>query len=192
MPSKLGTLLKRQRNNTQQLTQAVAETRARIADLTQEAKTVRAAPVPLETAIARMNAAVDAAQADDATLGGMGRFLTPDGNGALDNETTQAAYARRPLAFVAAVAPAAVREELHSKLVASYERMVATPYSDADRKRRLQEIEHEVAQLQRDEEIAIRTAEASDMSIERRADASPSVVLSPDRELGMPATSDAA
>ena len=184
MPSKLARFLKRHSDASAQVAQEVDTTRKRLSELTEEANAVRAAPVPLEAAQARVDRAVASAQAE--TLpGGLGAFTRPEGNAVLDNEDTKLAFARSPLSFIAAVAPDAVRLELHAKLAATYARMNATPFSDADRKRRLVEVEREVAQLERDEEAAIRAAESAGMAIERRADAAPSVVLLPDRELGV-------
>ena len=124
---------------------------------------------------------------DHATQGGISHVCHSPAMHETANEVTQAAYARRPLGFIAAFAPEAVRDELHGKLTATYAKMTATPYSDADRKRRLVEIERDVAQLERDEESAVRAAESAGMPIERRADAAPSVVLVPDRKLGVDA-----
>lgn len=187
MTSKLARLIKRQRDSTQQVRDEVEETRARIEKLTKERQAARSAPVTLEVAVASMHAAIEAAQSDTAILGGLARFMAPDGGAILDTDETRLAYARQPLTFLAAVAPEAVRVELERKLTAAYDEMPGPTYSAEDRRSRLLEINREVAQLERDEEYAIRTAERIGVGIERRADATPSVVLLPDEALRLDA-----
>lgn len=185
MVNKRARLLKRQQTNADQLIDEVEQTRNSSKNLAEEAKVVWSAPIPLEEALAAIHAAVDEAQADTSLIGGVARFMMSNGSVSLDNEATQSAHERRPLAFIAAVAPDAVRLELKRKLVAEYKTMGGTPYSRKERGGRLAQIDRDIAMLERDEELAVRMAERGGMIIERRADATPSAVLLPDRELGI-------
>ena len=62
----------------------------------------------------------------------------------LDNEATQSAHERRPLAFIAAVAPDAVRLELKKKLMAEYKAMGVTYCSRKERGGRLAQIDRDI------------------------------------------------
>ena len=162
----------RQRAATADVAKGVEQIRIAIVVAQDEAAGIAALPIDRARAIAAVDAGIAslADRFDDRML--VAALTRPhDGRPRLALESMT-------VPFLAAIAPDMLRAALVERVDAFYEGRDDLP--EAERARRIEQLEDRILELELAEESAIRAAERAGMAILRRADADPRAVLAAD------------
>jgi hypothetical protein len=150
--------------------QRIEELRARIRNLSAELDRTQRLVVPLEAALSRARAAIDAAQ--QGVMLELGQLVAPGGGPRLDLGQQ---LRERPTGVLALLCGDALTAVIEQRLRRFYE---AGPGIDAaTRQQRVAELEAEIEAAEIAEERLIRAAEERGEEIDRRGDAPPGLVL---------------
>jgi hypothetical protein len=158
-------------------TASITEIRETIATLKAEREAVRSAPVPLTEALPQIDKML-AYWAHDGQSGGVGRIAVAAMQGQLPNVELHSprATVADTLALLVPLLQTHLRDAFFAELEAHYAE--SPPGLPADeRRRRLAELDAEIARLEVLEEEAIQAAASGGLEIARRPDASPAALL---------------
>ena len=157
----------------------IEEIRREIATLRAEREAVRGAPVPLDEARAALNKMLTTWATVGQARGVHVDHLIAQAMAGTP-PTTDELYRAASLGTVLALLAPLLRQQLHDGIetcLTERYAQVKAGLPAAARERRLAELDGEIATLERDEEESIQAAAEGGLAIDRRADASPAVVL---------------